>query len=118
MDDPRRHSVLIGESVAAARHRDVVARRALVAGAASFVLTALALIGGFVLPAAVVASVWSTVGVLNLVAIAVAIAGVRGARWEETRESHRMALNTLAAATGLACAVVAFGAVLIARLAV
>ena len=118
MNDPRRPSVLIGESVAAAHHRDVIARRALLAGVASFALTALALVGGFVLPAAVVASVWATVGVLNLVAIAVAVAGVRGARWEETRESHRVALNTLAAVTGLACAVVAFVAVLVARLAV
>ena len=118
MNDPRRSSVLIGESVAAAHHRDVVARRALFAGVASFVLTALALVSGFALPASVLTSVWATVGVLNLVAIAVAVAGVRGARWEETRKSHRMTLNTLAAVTGLACAGVAFVAVLVARLAV
>lgn len=108
----------IGVSAAVARHPDVVARRALLAGVASFVLTALALASGLVLPAVAAENILSTVGVANLVAIAFGVAGLRGARGDEPHRSHRVTVNTLAAVAGLVCGIVAFVAVLIAQLAV
>jgi len=118
MTDSRRSTIPISVSAAAAHHRDVVARRALLLGVGSFVVTALALAGSMVLPVIAAENILSTVGVLNLVAIAFGVAGLRGARWDEAHGSHRVAVNTLAAVTGLACAIVAFVAVLVARLAV
>jgi hypothetical protein len=118
MTVPRTSSTSNSVSAAVARHPDVVARRALLAGVASFVLTALALASGLVLPAVAAENILSTVGVVNLVAIAFGVAGLRGARGDEPHRSPHVAVNTLAAVAGLVCGIVAFVAVLIARLAV
>jgi amino acid transporter len=115
MTDPRTTSDLIGVSAAADHHRDVVARRALLAGVVSFVITSVALMGGFVLVDDAASSLWSAVGVINLLAIAIGVAGLRGSRWEETRDSRRAARNTAAAIAGLACASISLIAILVAR---
>jgi hypothetical protein len=118
MTGSHRTTAPVSVSAAAAHHRDVMARRALLAGVGSFVLTALTLAGGLLLPVVAAANILSTVGVVNLVAIAFGVVGLRGARGEEPLTSHPVAMNTLAAVTGLVCALVAFAAVLVARLAV